>query len=164
MVEASSTERVPDPSTEAQRRRLSEAPCPPPAGGETRSSGPAPPTPPPAPLPPFPSPPPPVECSGSPSSWEFFTIDPAPLEAAVQQQQESDSAWNVRPLSCTYGGVGKTYCVDGCAGAYCDQNSIKRLDANGVHNIGPKFFAGGAAVGSTIYVSPFGHPNVGREA
>ena len=54
VVEASSTERVPDPSTEAQRRRLSEAPCPPPAEGETRSSGPAPPTPPPAPRSRFP--------------------------------------------------------------------------------------------------------------
>lgn len=46
IVEASSVERVADPDTEAERRRLSEAPCPPPPA---MSPPPSPPAPPPAP-------------------------------------------------------------------------------------------------------------------
>ena len=33
---------------------------------------------------------------------------------------------------------------------------------SGVHNVGPKFFAGGAAVGSTAYFAPFVYTNVGK--
>ena len=38
VIDASSIERVADPATEAQRRRLSEAPCPPPAGASSPPS------------------------------------------------------------------------------------------------------------------------------
>lgn len=31
-----------------------------------------------------------------------------------------------------------------------------------MHNVGPKFFAGGAAIGSTIYFAPFAHTRVGK--
>ena len=62
IVDASSIERVADPATEEERRRLSEAPCPPPSP------------------PPVPSPPAPPDCStadpatgeGVPDGWELL--------------------------------------------------------------------------------------------
>ena len=52
VVDASSIDRVADPATEAERRRLSEAPCPPPsAGGGSAVAAPPPPAPAPTPPP-----------------------------------------------------------------------------------------------------------------
>jgi hypothetical protein len=55
-VDASSIDRIADPATEAERRRLSEAPCPPSAAGVAASPPPSPQSPPPAkPACPYPS-------------------------------------------------------------------------------------------------------------
>ena len=86
VIDASSIDRVIDSGTEAQRRRLSEAPCPPPVG-TAAPPAPSPQPSPPAPLAPFSPPPQPVQCKGSPSEWKFFTIDPEELKTRVAEQQ-----------------------------------------------------------------------------
>ena len=78
VVDASSIDRVANPDTEAQRRRLSEAPCPPPPTTASASS------PPPAPTaaasspPPAPAASPPPAAAASPPPAETASPPPAP--------------------------------------------------------------------------------------